>query len=276
MVRLPCAILAVLLCSSCAPAPLPAGEEASAPRVVSLNPCTDAILAEVADARQILAISHYSHDPHATSMDLDHARRFRATGGSVEEVLALKPDLVIGSTFTDPATRAAYARLGIRFEAMGIAGTVEQSRAQVRRIAALVGHAERGEALVTRIDAALARAAPPPGTAPLPAVIWQADGMVPGEQALIVQLMEAAGLANFAGQQGLGQADRLSLEQLLANPPQVLLVVADGEDRQRFHPALRHLTGTARYRLDPRLVYCGGPTIIAAARRLSAIREQAR
>ena len=50
------------------------------PTIVSLNPCADAILAEVADPAQLLAISHYSHDPRATSMPLAQARRFRATG----------------------------------------------------------------------------------------------------------------------------------------------------------------------------------------------------
>ena len=54
-----------------------------------LNPCTDAILAEVAAPGQLLAISHYSKDPRASSMEAAVAARFAATGGTVEEVLAL-------------------------------------------------------------------------------------------------------------------------------------------------------------------------------------------
>ena len=84
------------------------GQDAGAPTndrptIVSLNPCTDAILAEVSSPGQLLAISHYSHDPAATSMDLTKAMQFRATGGTVEEVLSLDPDIVVAGSFLPPA-----------------------------------------------------------------------------------------------------------------------------------------------------------------------------
>jgi iron complex transport system substrate-binding protein len=252
--------------------------------VVSLNPCTDAILAEVADRSQVLAISHYSLDPGSSSLPQEVARRYATTRGSVEEVLALNPDLVLGTSFTDPATANAYRRLGLRFERLGIARTVDESRAQIRQIAALVGHPDRGEALIARIDNALEQAAEAAGPAPIPAVVWQAGGIVPGEEALIVQLMQHAGFANHAARQGLGQADHLSLEQLMVDPPQVLFVVesvsradtvnGEGSDRARFHPALARLDGTRREALDPRFLYCGGPTIVSAVGRFSEVRRQ--
>lgn len=248
------------------------------PRVASLNPCSDAILAEVADPSQIAALSHYSRDARSSSMDPVLARRFPVTRGTVEDVLALRPDIVLGTTFTDPATARAYARLGLRLERIGIARTVEESRAQVRQIAALVGQPARGEALVARIDRALAAAKPPPGP-PVPAVIWQSGGIVPGDDALIVDLMRRAGFANFAARRGLGQADLLTLEQVLAGPPAVLFIVGEGaytgegSDRLRFHPALDRLAPGTRQALDPRLLYCGGPTIMAAAARFASVRD---
>src|SRR5690606_15249616 len=137
------------------PAAAPTGER---PTIVSLNPCTDAILAEVADPAQVLAISHFSHDPRASSMPIAEARRFRAAGGTVEEVLALDPDVVVAGSFLPPATTQAFARLGVRVETFGIVSDLEENAAQVRRLAALAGHPERGEALLARIDAALAAA----------------------------------------------------------------------------------------------------------------------
>ena len=69
--------LCALVLAACAPAP--AREAAPAqPSIVSLNPCTDAVLVEVADPVQILALSSYSSDPNASSMDLAVARRFPA------------------------------------------------------------------------------------------------------------------------------------------------------------------------------------------------------
>jgi iron complex transport system substrate-binding protein len=239
------------------------------PTIVSLNPCTDAILVEVADPGQIAALSRYSQDPRQSSMDVNLARRFASTGGTVEEVLALAPDVVVGSSFMDPATRAALGRLGMRVETVGIASSVAASEAQVRELALLAGHPERGEALVARIEAALA-AAHTTGR-PIPAVLWQPDGIVPGDRALVSELMRRAGFANQSAARGFRQADYLSLERLLADPPQVLLVA--GSERGQHHPALAALRGTTRARFDPALLYCGGPTIIRAAERLAEVRR---
>ncbi|WP_225205828.1 ABC transporter substrate-binding protein [Novosphingobium huizhouense] len=248
--------------------------------MVSLNPCTDAILAEVADRDQILAISAWSRDPRASSMDPGLARRLPSTHGTVEEVLALRPDVVIDGAFVAPATADAYARLGLRFETFDMAATVGASRAQVRRLAALVGHPDRGEALVARMDSALAAAAPPPGAPPVPAVVWEPGGIVPGKGTLVSDLLVRTGYSNFSALRGLGQADRLPLERMLADPPRVILVAdatdratAD-QDRALSHPALRALAGTTRAAFAPNLLYCGGPTIIRAARRLAEVRNQ--
>lgn len=245
------------------------------PQVVSLNPCTDAILTEVADPEQILAISSYSSDPASSSMDPALARRFRAVDGTVEEVVALEPDLVIGGTFIAPATRGAFARLGMRYEGFGITPTVGKSLAQVRSIAALVGHPERGEALVGRIETALAANRAPAGPA-RSAVVWQSGGIVPGSDTLISDLLIRTGFTNAAAAQGLHQADVLPLEAMLAAPPQVIFAAGNpvsNEDRMLGHPALARLTETRRERFDPVLLWCGGPTIIKAARHLGAVRR---
>src|SRR3546814_11450986 len=64
-------------------------------RIVSLNPCVDAVLMRIADPGQIAAISQYSLDPQATSIPIEQASHFAATSGTAEEVLAKRPDLVI-------------------------------------------------------------------------------------------------------------------------------------------------------------------------------------
>lgn len=252
-----------------------------APRVgltiVSLNPCADAILAEVADPAQILAISRYSHDPRATSMDLATARRFRATGGTVEEIVALRPDVVVADSFVQPATADALARLHIPLVRLGITDSVATSAAQVRALARLAGHPERGAALLARIDTTLAAAAPAPGTPPRTAIVWQGGGLVPGERTLIAELLARTGFVHATAARGLGQGAVLPLEAMLADPPHVILAAGDpraDEDRLLAHPALDALApGTRRVRLDPRLLYCGGPTIPRAARRLAQVRR---
>lgn len=251
---------------------------ATGPTIVSLNPCADAILAEVADPAQVLAISHYSADPRSSSMAPGEAARFRSIRGTVEEVVSLHPDLVIAGTFAGAATTSAYERLGLRVEMTGTVSSVDEARAQVRRLAALAGHPARGEALVARMDAALATAAPAPGAAPIAAVMWQSGGMVPGDATLIADLLRRTGFANFTAARGYAQADLLPLERLLADPPRVIFTAAAGEgqgadtDRMLSHPALAGLDGVVRARFAPNLLYCAGPTVIRAARRLGEVR----
>lgn len=260
--------LAVLLLSGCAPtAPSPAGH-ATAPTIVSLNPCTDAILAEVADARQLLAISHYSHDPRASSLPVDRAQRWPATGGTVEEVLALDPDVVVAGTFLPPATQAAFRRLGIRVEMVGIASTVDDSRQQVRDLARLAGQAARGEDLVHRIDAAMARSRH--DGAKLPTLLWQQGGIVAGPDSLIARLMDHAGFSSHSAARGLGQGAYVPLERVLADPP--ALVLTAGSEHMLRHPVLRQVPNMRHQTLDPAMLYCGGPTIIRALDRLVQVR----
>lgn len=267
--------MAIAALGACTPAPHQAASGAQ-PTFVSLNPCADAILVEVADPGQILAISRFSHDPASSSLGLAAASRFPATSGSVEEIAALRPDVVLGDQFLGPATSGALARLGFRLEQYKIEPTVEFSEAQVRTIARLAGHPERGEALVARMRAALTAAAPPPGADPIPAVVWQSSGIVPGEGTLVTDLLRRTGFTSFSAAQGLGQADVLPLERMLANPPQVILAAGSAqseEDRLLRHPALAALRGTRREPLSSTLLWCGGPTVIKAAARLAQVRR---
>jgi iron complex transport system substrate-binding protein len=274
------AILLAAALAGCAPAsPAPAPLDGPPRRVMSMNPCIDAILVEVADPAQIASISHYSHDPRATSIPLDVARRYPANNDTAEEAVALRPDLVLIGPHVAPATRAAIARAGVRIETLGVPNTMAESRAQVMTVARAVGHPERGAALVARIDAALARAAPPPGARPVPALIWEGGGLVPGPGTLADELLRRTGFANRSADYGLAQWDILPLERLVADPPRLVFTdVAEQRagGRGLGHPALAEVTAMRRVDFPERLLQCAGPTLIEAARRLAAAREMGR
>jgi iron complex transport system substrate-binding protein len=256
--------------------PLPEARQAAArPAIVSLNPCSDAVLAEVARPGQLLAISHYSQNAASSSMDLAEARRFRAVSGSAEEVLALHPDLVVADSFLAPATRDALSQQGIRVVSLPIARSVDESRAQVLELARLAGNEAAGRALDRRIGVALAQAAPPSGPSGS-AIVWQGGGIVPGADTLIADLLSRTGYRLASAAQGMGQADHLPLEMLMAGPPQVLFVAGDGqaqENRMLAHPALERLEGTKQVAFASSLLWCGGPTLVRAAERLAEARQ---
>lgn len=240
----------------------------AAPTFVSLNPCLDAILVEVAEADQILALSHYSRDPASSSMPIEQARQYAFTGGTAEEVIALNPDIVLASTFIAPTTKASFERLDIRVETFGSPGTLAASQSQIRKLAELTGRTEQGEALVRAIDAAPHR----PQGETLSAVMWQPGQIVPGEATLIAEHLSWAGFSSHSADMGLGQADFVSLERLLADPPDILLIAGDRPGQR--HPLLSELRNTKVAAFDPRLLFCGGPSIPRARERLAEIRSE--
>lgn len=265
-------LLAGLVCAlaACAPAASAPPRDPRQPTIVSLNPCLDAILVEIAGPEQVLALSHYSRDPGSSSIPAAVAARYGVTGGTAEEVIARAPDLVLASTYLPRPTHAALESAGLRVATFGSPTSRAESAAQVREIARLAGHAAAGEALAARIAAPPA----PPSGPPIDALLWQPGEIVAGEATLIAELLREAGFASHAARRGLGQADRVSLESLLADPPQVLLVAGDAAGQR--HPVLAGQMKTTHIAaFDPSLIYCGGPTIIKARARLAAIRAAA-
>ncbi len=265
------ALAALLVPMAAMPAP-------RAPRIVSINPCVDSVLMHVADPAQILAISHYSHDPRATSMPLAQARRFRATSGTAEEVVALAPDVVISGPHVAPATIAALKRMGIGLVQYPVPDSVSESIAQVRDIARIAGHPARGAALAVRIHAAAQPDRSTSASAAVSALVWQSGGLVPGAETLTDDLLRRAGFRNMSAAYGLKRWDVLPLEYLVARPPSVLLSTQASHaaaDRVTAHPALRRLRQRIVVADYPaRLMNCGGPTIIAAMARLRQVRRE--
>lgn len=264
----PAHVLALLLLlACCGQAPPKAGW---APAVASLNPCADAILAQIAAPGQLLAISHYSHDPAASSMPQQVAARYASTGGTAEEILALAPDVVVADVFMPAPTRRALEQAGIEVVTLGMAETLEASLAQIELLGEVTGNAARAKQLSRRIAASW-QAHEWPGDR-VTALLWQQGGIVAGEHSLAHALLEHSGFASHAAARGLGQGAYVPLESVLADPPRV--VITAGDERMFDHPALGQARGIAHHRLDPALLYCGGPTIPRVLARLGEIRRQ--
>lgn len=260
---------------------LTAGSPPPPKRIVSLNSCLDAMLVHLADRSQIAALSHYARDEHGSTVAAQ-ARTLPYTWESAEEVIALRPDLVLASQHSAVATRNALKRLYMPVQRFKVPKSIDESQEQVRKLARLIGHPDRGEALIRRIDAAIRTATPPPGARRLSALIYQPNGFAAGPGTLVDEMMELAGFDNVARRFGLRTWGNVALERLLADPPQVLLVgepapgARSWADRVMTHPALKAISGRMRQvRLPEKLLYCGGPVLIETAAALARARAQA-
>jgi iron complex transport system substrate-binding protein len=246
-------------------------------RIVSLNQCLDAILVELVSTERIAAISHYSRDP-VRSPIAALAQRLPITYESAEEIVALRPDLVLASRHSAIPTRNALQRVGIHYELFDVAFSVQDSLAQIRRIAALVDSAAAGEALVARIERAIEVARVPQGAPRLTAAVYATGGNTAGANTVTNDLMQVVGLENLAARDGIKTHQPLQLELLLAAPPDLLLVgelpaAAGTQDaRSVQHRALRKLP-SKRWDFPVRFMYCSGPTIVDEVAALARARD---
>lgn len=256
------AILLAALLGACAQAPA-----ARTGGLVSTNPCADAILVRLVAPDRIRAISHYSHDPGATSLPLEIARRFPATTGTAEEVIALQPALVLADSFAPPATLAAYRRAGLRTVVLDSPVTIAASMAQVRKVATAVGEGAKGEVMAREIEAALKSF---PERRGRPRVLFYISGdLASGSGNLLDELITRAGFRNAAADYGLAFTGTIPIETVVAKPPDVVVSTGVGRSatlRRRLLPQVPEAT-------FPRtLINCGGPSIPPALARLRAIR----
>ena len=256
-----------------------ATEHPAPTRIVSMNLCLDSVLVELVPREHILALSQYSRDPWRSTI-ADIAATLPYTNETAEEVVALQPDLVLASRHSAIATRNALKRVGVRFELFGVPQSIDESIEQIRKLATLLHREAEGEALIARIESAIARARPAPGERTLTAAIYQPGGMSTGANTVVGQLMQIAGLENIAARYGVTSYRPLSLELLLSQPPDVLLVgdttygAPTHAERLVHHRALQALQfRMSREPFPARLLYCAGPAMIDALDALVAARR---
>jgi iron complex transport system substrate-binding protein len=190
-------------------------------RIVSLNFCTDQLLLALVPPERIASLTWYART------DGDMAQRALAAGlpmnrGSAEEVLAAHPDLVLAGQFTTSTTRALLRRVGVPMLVVDAVQDWDGIRRTTREVAAALGEAARGEALIARMDEQLVAAAALRPAVPVRAIGWSgAAEDVPGADTLFNAILTAAGAINLAARP-LGSS-AFDLEAVLRERPRLLL-----------------------------------------------------
>lgn len=245
--------LAALVLMAAAPA------AATPARVVSLNLCTDEYLLLTAPRGRIASISRLGADRQETPL-APRARGLATNTGQLGDVLGQRPDLVL-TMGGDRQAAALAGRLGIRLVALPYPASPADVVAQVRQVAALVGNAPAGEGFA-RTMAALAATAP----AARPGLMIGGSGLAPAMDGLTAGWLRLAGVNQM-------RAGQISLEQLLAAPPPLLIRniyrpgQVSGPQAWSQHPALRRLA-VRQLDADGRAFLCGGAAMPAEIARL--------
>jgi iron complex transport system substrate-binding protein len=257
----------------------PDAAQAQAPqRIVSLTVCTDQLLLDLVARDRIAALSYLAVDP-TLSLKVEEARGIKGVRGMAEEVMALEPDLVIAQEYSTMATVDLLRRLGFRVVLVPLATDFDGFRRTVRIIAAAVGAAARGEAMIAAFDRRLAAAAPKGPQRPR-ALAYHVNNFASGPGSLADTVLTAAGFQNIARERSLGPGSRLALEEIVADPPD-LVVLANTPDEFRSvvgdnlrHPAFEALVKSRPHmQLAMPLWLCATPQIADAVAELGAKRS---
>ncbi len=247
---------------------------AELPRIASINACTDQLLLALADPAQILGLGPYSRDA-SRSWSAAAAQRYPRLSGEAEDVLVLKPDIVVAGSFTKRTTRDLLKEQGETLVTFDVAHSLDEVKAQIRKMGEVTRHPERAEAYVARIDEAIARTRRFVAQKRYRVLSISRRGWVSGSRSLMSSLMAEVGLSNAAGDLGLKSGGFASLEAIVSLRPDFIVVSSDSdfaEDEGRaflLHPALEHFYPPAKRLVVPeRLTVCGGPMVADALDRI--------
>ena len=241
-------------------------------RVVSLNVCTDQLAFLLAAPGQLVSVSSLAKDPRSSAY-ADALQELPANDGSAEAVVLLKPDLVLAGTFSTQGTVSMLDRLGYRVERFAPVDNLEDVRANIRRMGALLGREAQAAQMVAAFDTRLAALRGDSGTTPRTA-LYGPLGATAGRDSLSGQLMAAAGMENVVQSP---ESRTLPLETLvLARPDLILAGTPYGGQSQATdllrHPALQ-ATGALREVVHGADWVCETPKLLDAVARLRDIRQ---
>ncbi len=210
---------AVLLAASAFAAPAPPL------RVASLNLAADEVLIEILPPERIVAVTTASDDPsmsNAAGRLPKSAARFAKA--DLERVVALRPDLVVVSEYTDADFLRVLERSGMRVHRMRGLATLAGFRSAVLDLGEAVGARAGAEKLVARFDTVLGALSEKLRGAPRPRVLYWADGLTAGKDSAIGTLVEAAGGVNVAAELGLSGITSIDAERAFSTAPDVVLI----------------------------------------------------
>ena len=259
-----------LLLAGCAQAPAPAAS-ARPMRIVSLDYCADQYALKLVGRDRIVALS-----PHAES-DFSYmrvaARGVPTVAPRAEDVLVLRPDLVIRSYGGGPGAAAFLQRAGVPVLQIGYAEDVAGVRRTLVEVARGLGEPGRGAKVAEEMDARLAalRRGPAKGAA----LYMTPAGVTTGAGTLIDEMLRVGGFRNFQRETGWRP---LPLERLAYEGPDVVAAAFFGSKTN--HPdswsAARHPVARAQLRDRPVVGLQGAWTACGGWFLLDAIEALAR
>lgn len=251
-----------------------AAADAGPQHVMSLSMCTDELLLELLPPERIASVTYYSRD-RSNSYQWPQAAKVRINWGTVEEVLAEKPDLVLAGTYTTPAARSLLKKLHWPLLEVAPATNFDQIRAVTRQVAHALREDSLGESLIAKMDSTLQELAASKPRQIIRVAAWGEGGSIPGRGTLFDAILAAAGGVNVAATLDGSIYTSFEVEQLIAAHPDVLAYSSNVADTPGLntelaqHPLIRRLYSGRSVTYPGALYSCG---VVESATAAAALR----
>jgi|TARA_R100000501_G_scaffold13151_3_gene23963 iron complex transport system substrate-binding protein len=269
------ALLTLLILSALAACgaetPVPEAQADHRPRrIVSLDYCADQYVLKFADRQDILALSPYAGE--SFSYMREQAVGLRSVQPHAENILALRPDLVVRSFGGGPNMAAFLEQAGVSVVQLGYPASLADVREEVTRLSAALGNAQAGREVVQHMDERLARIGS--DARARTALYLTPSGVTTGPDTLVNEMIEAAGFRNFQRRKGWNP---LPLERLAYRRPDIVAAASFGEGANKVDnwSAARHPIARAQLRDRPVVsmsgawTSCGGWFLLDAVEALA-------
>jgi len=189
------------------------GVEARPLRAMALDQCADQYLLALRPDAELL-LSPRADDPDAwLRTAAEGRRRARPT---LEAAVAFDPDVVVRYWGGEPRLLTRLERTGARVAVIEDVHNFHGIRRNIRVVAEALEAPQRGEALIARMDARLAAAAPQADQPHESVLYLTAGGFTAGEGTLVHAILTAAGFANAAARPFFAP---VSVERIALFPP---------------------------------------------------------
>lgn len=194
-------------------------------RVASMNLSADEILVEILPKGRLLAVTRFADEPGTSNI----AGRvppsvFRFQKADMERLVALAPDLVVVSEYTDADFLKLVERSGMRWHRMEGLDSIAGVRQAILDLGRVVGAQDAARGLVARYDATLAELTRRLAGAPRPRVLYWSGEMTAGADTAIGALIECAGARNVGREIGVQGVTPPGAERAFLADPDVILV----------------------------------------------------
>lgn len=197
-------------------------------RIVSLSVTTDEILADMTDLNKIVGMSYLADDA-AVCNTYEKARQVQTKlrGENIEQIVALRPDLVIVTTFHSPELVGYLRSLGINVYVYPTLATIPDIERAIAGLGAAVGESAAAAELIAGMERELAEIAARLATVPpknIRALHMDSDVAYYAKHISLNDIYARAGIKNVTNELNSDLTRFLSKEEIVALDPELILL----------------------------------------------------